>query len=881
MKFYTVCGKKYAEISNMDMAEVCYKKATEFQKAAGESEKNLNHGSRAVSKAIFDLLVSKAACAWDLGDHTVARVLVNDAREYIRELPEDADFLASIQYNFGLFKYQEKDTTEALEWLSKSLETRASVPEQLMNPEKQAKTARLAGLCMLTINRFDEASEMMRKAEQLFHDPVGAYILLKIAVVTKSSNVAEHLSSIVNDPESSLDVCMASAALVADAQQTKEALQGYKRIMNRFSSDADALVFTVGPKYFDGLAAIGKVSEAVKVLSDCCDVIVLQSQQYKTAATKKDNRLNRLLCFYQVWADKALSAACALVGRKDFMAATLLLKKALDISDKMCEFIDTNDLKQGKKQKSHFEKNEPAICRLLASCAITCLSKLEINEKTRLDRVNADEIEKNDQNEADNVSSKESIIAAAISNAKRAKNLDREDCSARLLLFRAYLLQNRPDLAAEEMQDVSSQISYFEAGSMAEAAFSARECGSKESELTALNCILMLPANALHKSLVESPKKPYPGFFGSVFVSFITIVTSHAHAQSNNEECSIDTSNLENQYKEEFTVTPEVLLQVLSAMRSGLDGIRTIGLETAFGNDGDRREASLGYLASVCWNCGRQANIFNMNDICIQLFDMCYDLNALNAKSEEVTNSMLVSRLMAAACSIYGEQSDKDRYSNAKKRLDDAKSLFESFSTESCPLKNVAVRLLTKCFIGMNDNDSLACCIASLCREPSADPKLLEQLASICVGNAENLTCVNSESRARRNEFASSLRNAAVELRLCSPEENLEDLAVTLRELIESEIARGESGNRSFVVFSKALGLVKEKSDIYPKEEKRWLAAVAWNRAELLGRINRVVEAKQWAQSAIDIVSLEPTLSTFLPKMVRLKDALAGSDDAL
>ncbi len=69
--------KKYAsDPSNIDMAEVCYETATEFQQTALPTAKSFKHSARALGHTVFDLLLGRAECAWERRDHFVAKQLV-------------------------------------------------------------------------------------------------------------------------------------------------------------------------------------------------------------------------------------------------------------------------------------------------------------------------------------------------------------------------------------------------------------------------------------------------------------------------------------------------------------------------------------------------------------------------------------------------------------------------------------------------------------------------------------------------------------------------------------------------------------------------------------------------------------------------------------
>ena len=58
------------------MAAVCFAKANEFVGSAKAVATSSESGVRAVSKAMFDLLLGSAECAWDQDDSSRAEDLV-------------------------------------------------------------------------------------------------------------------------------------------------------------------------------------------------------------------------------------------------------------------------------------------------------------------------------------------------------------------------------------------------------------------------------------------------------------------------------------------------------------------------------------------------------------------------------------------------------------------------------------------------------------------------------------------------------------------------------------------------------------------------------------------------------------------------------------
>lgn len=859
LKFYTACGKKYAsDLSDIDMAEVCYQKASEFHDSIAKSAKDSKYSSKALARAVFDLLLGRAECAWERGEHAIAEQLVGDARKHLELLPEEVEYLASVEYNFGLFMYQAKETQRALNWLNRSFETRGSPHNASKDLEKQAKTARLAAVCLLTLSKFEEAKTLMEKAETIYHDSVGAYLLLKIAVVTKTPNAKALLSGILEDRESNLDVCMASVALVADAQILSEAVDGYEAIFKRFSTHVDALLTKVGPRYFESLIATGRLTEAVHVLDQCSDLITQHMAQVGNGeAEQKSSREH-----FRRWSAIALTSGCTLADRQDFSSATLMLDRALRITNKMQSVKGKDD-----SISDIVEQNEAAICRLLAACAICHSSKADKPDAEMGDA---------DGNEQRGVQDNQTLLAAAIANARRARDIDPDDFAARLLLFRGYLLQDRPDMASAEMSKASAEIPCFDAGSLAEAACAAQDAGSNEAVLSALKCIMNLSEDALRKTLVESTNHPHPGFFGSVLVSFTSILLK-GRGNSNDDSDSQDSND---DPGDVFCPSEEAVKEISTGLSSGVTAIRSLGLGTIFGPDAARRESVLKYLADVAWNCGRDAGQKEQHTLWTLFFDVCYELNTFREDTPEVRKNRRVAKIMAAISIIENDKKEEQDLQLARKRLEEANALSRALPASpnpaSDPMNQLLVLLQARCFVALGDDDALAVCVANVCQTTDVDARILEQLAAVCLDQPQDTSKISSESRARRNEMAALLLNAAVDFRLRTTNDDLVEVAITLRQLIGTEVARGELGNRSFQALSRATGLIKEKAEAYPADERRWLAATAWDRAQMLGRTNKKAEAKRWAQSAIDIASTDPALATYIPRITIYRDSLTS-----
>lgn len=370
-----------------------------------------------------------------------------------------------------------------------------------------------------------------------------------------------------------------------------------------------------------------------------------------------------------------------------------------------------------------------------------------------------------------------------------------------------------------------------------------------------LTCVLNLPA----ESLIGCLKSLIPGFYGSFLVCFVDFFTRDNATQDENEL---------------LEVSPEALLLILPALEAGLRGTRDLGVEKAFGEAGSQREKAIKFLSDVCWNFGLKAKKNSMRDVSVYFFDLCYGYNMLRSENEE---SKVDSLLLASISVLRSNMKYWKMHNTAKKRLEDASSLLKSNPDKQELRKSVVFLLRAMCCIEMGDDVALSCFVQEVRQQANVDMQFLQSVADICVNYTGNHSFESSERIAQRNELASLLLKNAVDLGLSNRDEKLNDLILVQRRLILSETSRGELSNRSMQAFSIAISLIKNNALIYPSEEKRWLAAFAWDRAEMFNRLNRFIEAKLWAQSAVDVASSDSPLSIYIPRIVKLSHSELAS----
>ncbi len=853
LKFYTTTGRKYMAIDDLEHATVCFTKAMEFQESALKAQDGKRPRNRVLSKAVFDLLLGRAECSWARDETSYAEKLVTEASQYLSELAEETSRLANIQYNFGVYSYRAKEVDKAIEWLQKSMETRESRSDGKIDTQKQATSARLIGVCYLARNNLDDAYAMLGKAEALHHDSVGAYLLLKISVSKRDQCAVEQMMSIIGDTESSLDLCLGSIALIADAQWQAHAVNGFKAVNERFESDSSAILERIAPRYFEALTAVGKAVDALHLLERV--IARLVKLRDGDEDDERNNTPRGIAPHFQRWSSIALAAGCRLAERKDHAFATIVLDKALTIAHDGRKLGDD-------ETKDPVLENEAAVCRLLASCAILHVSSKSSN-LSEGEEGKADE----SKGKANPISSptRDETIAFAKRYALRAQELEPDDSSACLLLFRAHLLENRPDLAAEEIRKASSNNTLIDAAGIAEAASYAQDNGDTDAVLAALGCILNLPDAALRKNLVESSITPQPGFFVRILVSYVKILLKGV--QTTNE---VDDDSFE---PNDFCPSLESIPLFHKSLKAGVRGINELGVDVAFGENEETKEESLKFLADVSWNCGKFVGDRDMYDLWESFFDLAYDLNTLRRKSAESLETMRFARLLSAMALAESGTKERTDFVKANDRLMDAKRITDELSIEDDSFPAKILLIQARCLIGMGAYDELGYCADSVCQNKSISVEDMQQLVMIYRGESVVDTAADtSESKARRNEMASSLLNSIVDRLLVVDEPDIADLALTLRELIRTELARGELGNRAVLAFSRAVGVLTENKGKYPSEEVRWLAATAWDRAGMLFMANRQSEAMHWADMAMEVAATDKALQTYVPRIQQIKD---------
>lgn len=623
LRFYSLCGRKYArEGENLEMASVCFERALEFKDAAEECVKNSEATRRLHAKAMFDLLLGKAEYEWSKSNFSVAEHLVHDSSEFLVHLPEEIEFLASVQFNFGVFAYESKNQAQALQWVQKSIATRDDPKNPNSSAEKQSKAARLAAMCLIDLNRHDEALVYVEQADHLCNDAVCTYLMLKLRVLRGERNLLPLAQKIWSDPKASLDVCMASVALLSDCDQLSAARAGYEAIVQRFCSDPIVLLQVVGPRYLEVLCGAGDLASARRLVELC----VAEWPKLRDTFNNSDGSGPSLQDGMNKWSCIALNAGAAFADRALYGKAVYMLEFALETDSKFRHLGSSSPATTPsllRNAKTVVQQNEFSITRLISSCALLALGSHQ--------KPGPVDSESAAPPEGDGTS--EPLYELAIKFGKRAKSLDPSDGSARLLVIKCLVLRRNHEEAMRELLEAAKDIENFDVGTLADAACDARDNNSWRTVVRILRLIVVQvtkdgPANS-------NDGKSHLG--GAALTSAVgLLLDSPACNDAGLEEAANDA---------EPSWSAETETAVLEVLEEGIALFSNIDPEDAYPSP-DRADSSLSFLEDVAWNLGRGAARHRRYEAWSRLFEACCALSSRRRPTPDTRKTQLISIVM-------------------------------------------------------------------------------------------------------------------------------------------------------------------------------------------------------------------------------------------
>lgn len=875
LRFFTICGHKYAKVvKDLEMAQTCYEKANEFLDASITDDGTEDHEKPIVARAHFDLAIGRAECAWEQGDSRAAENFVSRARTNLEELPGEHEFLASVEYNFGLYSYQAKNLEYALKWLKRSIETRNGVANPSFDKTKQARTMRLAGVCLLAIQNYDESWEMMKTAEDLSPDPTGAYLMLKLSIIAKKPGALDNLLRTIKDESIDLEISMASVALFSDSQRISDAVHGYRELSERFKTDPGALICTISPRHFEALAALGRTDEALQILDKCCDMIPkLYSGVAETDKSAHGNELSPESAQFARWAVLAFAAGCECADRNDFISAANLLDRSLQVArtSSMCAARNENGSDETKDEVSNVVmEHEASICRFASSCALCSFDELTKGVGPTKTRVSSDDSCNRDASKVQE--KRDRMIKLAIAHGTRAKELEPTDFTPRMLLFRARLMDQQYGKAALELLNASREIKSFDAAAIAEAACAANDMASPEAVISALRCAIELDTNVLVGSLNSGSDGLPQGCYGAMLVACVDIMR---RGLDNGTIEKGDDSGDNNEQKN--------VKDLICVMRAGLRGVKALGVDNAFIAEKDASPESDGlrFLTHVSWNEGRLAGMRADHEKWEEWFELCYEFCLFLPGDDELMTMRRMCKIMSACAIVENDESTPDKFHEARKHITQARlecqrlEQLGSRGGETDPVEGLLLFLEARIMVGCEDLVGLGTVVETALKT-YVSGGVLEQLATVCyLWKAKDQGTVESEAeqRSQCTDLAVALLEKAVDARLREKTLNISAVAITMRERIGLELSRGMNSGRPLAAFRKAIDFAVERAHNFPDEELRWLAATGWDRAQILMQVGRCADARCWATETLRLVADCPHLSSYKPRL----DELVGS----
>lgn len=675
LRLYTAVAKRYGSSpqGKAAVAKECFQVAFDLAAAARQaSPRDMASGQvptagGAVGRALFELELAAAEFGWECAgeddmDAVEAHVLA--AATHLNAVPDRACYFASVLYNLGLHAYHQSRCADAIAWLRRSIRTRDAMGADRLDKRKQAKTARLTAVCLISSEDYDGAVECLRLAEGLAHDFAGAYLLLKVAIVTGQQDVTGLLLATLEDETVPLDIAAASLQLLTTAGRLTEAVDGYELLYKRrglAQAHETSGAREVTQRFFQTLVAAGSAQRAVEVLEDSL-VGVRNAALTDAVKSEESDR----------WLSLALDAGSSFAERQYFQLAAWVLHKALQLK--------TSSMTLAPEKES-------VVHRLVASC---CLCAYDGGNVTRpLDATAAPAGAGLASSDAaggvkvvgagstaprgigattaagaplllQSIWSGSSLLSTAVEHAEAAKALGGKDFGAHMLLFRAHVLLGDTDAAAAEVEGVHD-LPGFSADALVAAACDTNKVAGASGRAAVVSALLAVlsgvaaedetpvadrmdrdissaDAVATRKRLCRS-RPQTAGFYGLVLKASVGMVL---------ESIQHDASALYH------VDSGKVLLQVLEA---GLACVRQLGAAEMFG---DEHESSLGFLGDVAWNGGRAAGNAKQHAHELKFFTLCNELYDLRKPTLACLQTRKIALVLCATCLLDRVDAPKD-----------------------------------------------------------------------------------------------------------------------------------------------------------------------------------------------------------------------------
>lgn len=938
LRFYTAVAKRFASSPQGEavVTKECFQVAFDLAAAARKaSPSDLASGQAptvgdVLGRALFELELAAAEFEWegageDDMDAVEAHVLA--AASHLNAAPDRVCYFASVLYNLGLHAYHQSRSADAVAWLRRSLRTRAAMGADRLDKRKQAKTARLTAVCLISSEEYEGAVECLRLAEGLSHDFAGAYLLLKVAIVTGQQDVTGLLLATLKDETVPLDIAAASLQLLTTAGRLTEAVDGYELLYKRrglAQAHDTSAAREVTQRFFQTLVAAGNAQRAVEVLEDG---LVGVSNAALTDAIKGEES--------DRWLSLALDAGSSFAERQYFQLAAWVLHKALQLK--------TSSMTLPPEKES-------VVHRLVASC---CLCAFDGGNTTRvapagagpasLDAAGGREVVSMGSTAPrgvggtstagapmllESIWSGESLLSTAVEHAEAAKALGGKDFGAHMLLFRAHVLLGDTESAAAEVEGVHD-LSGFSADALVAAACDANKVAGASGRTAVVSALLAVlsgvtaedetpvadPSNRDLSSSADTgaagkrrrrSRPQTAGFYGLVLKASVGMVL---------ESIQHDAST---PYDVDLNM---LLLQVLEA---GLACVRQLGAAETFGDD---QESSLGFLGDVAWNGGRAAGNAKQHVHELKFFTLCDELYDLRKPTLACLQTRKIALVLCATCLLdrvgatkdaaqgspqQGEElaasgaTDVEHVNQALSAVQSAVSVIGRIQTlaeadangmvtghgaEKAVVTDSGMLLLclleVRCYARLQEASGLAGAVERAVQLPNCTATLLEQIGWVCreaktqasdvntpFAEAAVSSCITALKRALQLRLVKLPRRtgntggdpvgAASALRSREKRARHGAIAGLLRQLMLLAASRVPECAWEYVQHALSLMRGDDVDFRYDLTECRWFVARTWETAQQFGRTGQHTEAARWAASAASMCETSPGRSAGL-----------------
>eukprot|EP01105_Mastigella_eilhardi_P020994 TRINITY_DN5046_c0_g1_i1.p1 TRINITY_DN5046_c0_g1~~TRINITY_DN5046_c0_g1_i1.p1 ORF type:complete len:900 (+),score=213.07 TRINITY_DN5046_c0_g1_i1:144-2702(+) len=238
MKFLGFTGKAWAELNNYELSQSCFTNAMEVwgklqQLYQAPSDAEL--GTR--RSCLFSILCWRAETAWAMQQKEVTYELFSRAKDLLEFLPSEASYLAAMCFNLGLSHHTQRDFAEAVRWLTECVDVNDRAPQSVA---RQASALRLLADSYLELGNAEQALNSISLANKSQDHPAGLYILLRVFLLQKNFDQAEHTAeALVKRSDSTLEINMAVPALLITHKRNDCAIRCLQQLCDLYGAEPE------------------------------------------------------------------------------------------------------------------------------------------------------------------------------------------------------------------------------------------------------------------------------------------------------------------------------------------------------------------------------------------------------------------------------------------------------------------------------------------------------------------------------------------------------------------------------------------------------------------------------------------------------------------